>query len=64
MKSGAFDLLSKKFQLDKLHKHSHLYTSSKLKDFPGRRFKVNEVIPYHKKEVKSYNVREKQFYFF
>ncbi len=54
MKSGGFDILSEIFQIDKLHRHSHLYTSYKLKDFPGRRFKINQVIPYHKKEIKDY----------
>ena len=54
MKSGAFDLLSEKFKIDKLHKHTHLFTSSKLLSFPGRKFKINQVIPYHKKELKEY----------
>ncbi|MBE9490028.1 MAG: class I SAM-dependent methyltransferase, partial [Bacteroidetes bacterium] len=54
MKSGAFGLLSERFQLDKLHKHTHLYTSKKLKDFPGRRFIIKNVIPYHKKEIKDF----------
>ncbi len=54
MKSGAFDLLSEKFQIDKLHKHTHLYTSTKLINFPGRRFKINQVIPYHKREIKEF----------
>lgn len=54
MKSGAFDLISEKHQIDKLHKHTHLYTSNTLKNFPGRRFKINQVIPYHKKEIKEF----------
>ncbi len=54
MKSGAFDLLSEKFQLGKLHKHTHLYTGKEFKSFPGKRFKINQVIPYHKKEIKNY----------
>ena len=48
MKAGAFSLLSEAFELDKLHLHSHLYTSAMLIDFPGRRFTIKEVIPYQK----------------
>ena len=54
MKSGAFDLLSSKYNISKLDKHTHLYTSERLIDFPGRRFLINEVIPYHKKEIKKF----------
>jgi len=56
MKSGAFDLVSEKFKLDKLHQHTHLYTSDELIDFPGRKFKINEVIPYKKKEIKKLKI--------
>ena len=35
--------------IDKLHKHSHLYTSNDKIVFPGRRFKVDKVFPYSKK---------------
>src|SRR5690606_37349066 len=38
LKSGAFNLISEKFRLKKLHQHTHLYTSETLIDFPGRRF--------------------------
>jgi hypothetical protein len=51
MKSGAFNYLSKFFNISKLHKHSHLYTSESLLEFPGRRFNIVEVIPYSKKEI-------------
>ncbi len=54
MKSGAFHLLSERFDLVKIHKHTHLYTNKKLIDFPGRRFIINQVIPYHKKEIKDF----------
>jgi len=53
MKSGAFDLVSEKYKLYKLHQHTHLYTSDKLIDFPGRRFDIKEVIPFQKKEIKK-----------
>lgn len=53
MKSGFFETVSAKFQLDKLHPHSHLYTSDKLLDFPGRVFQIDEVIKYGKAEMKQ-----------
>ncbi len=52
MKSGGFDEVSTVFNLNKLHKHSHLYTSEDLIDFPGRRFEIEKVIPYSKNEMK------------
>jgi len=52
LKSGAFSQISQKFHLDKLHKHSHLYTSEALMtDFPGRTFKIKKSIRYNKKEL-------------
>lgn len=53
MKSGAFDEVSLKFLIDKLHSNSHLYTSDQLIQFPGRIFKVMQIIPYQKREMKS-----------
>ncbi|NOY47433.1 MAG: class I SAM-dependent methyltransferase [Chlorobi bacterium] len=53
LKSGAFKIVSHKLKVDKLHKHSHLYTSTELIDFPGRRFKILEAIPYNKKLVEK-----------
>lgn len=53
MKSGGFDEVSTTFQINKLHKHSHLYTSEELIDFPGRSFKIEKVISYNKNEMKA-----------
>lgn len=53
MKSGAFNLISEKFKLNKLHKNTHLFTSNKLLEFPGRRFKIEKVVPYKKSDIKS-----------
>ncbi|NAS30129.1 class I SAM-dependent methyltransferase [Flavobacteriaceae bacterium R38] len=53
LKSGAFNLLSDKLNLKKLHQHSHLYTSTELIDFPGRCFKITDTFKYHKKTVKK-----------
>ncbi len=51
MKAGAFNTISSALKLFKLHKHSHLYTSEKEIEFPGRRFKVIDVLPYSKKVI-------------
>ena len=51
LKSGGFIEVSKILNLSKLHTHSHLYTSKKLTDFPGRRFQVLKNIPYNKKRL-------------
>jgi 16S rRNA G966 N2-methylase RsmD len=54
MKSGGFDEVGVFYQLDKLHKHSHLYTSNDLIDFPGRVFEILHNFPYSKKEIKTH----------
>ena len=54
MKSGGFDEVSAFFNINKLHKHSHLYTSDFLKPFAGRTFEINHSIMYQKTEMKSF----------
>ena len=54
LKAGAFKILAKKFCVNKLHQNSQLYTSDKLIDFPGRRFKVTEVSTFAKKNLKTF----------
>ena len=62
MKAGCFKLLSQRYNLDKLHRNSHLYTSDELvSDFPGRIFEVVETFPFDKKtkkEITSVLVRQ------
>ena len=53
MKSGGFDEVSVIFDINKLHKHSHLYTSESVLDFPGRSFEIEKVISYSKNEMKT-----------
>ena len=53
LKSGGFETVSEKLKVYKLHKNSHLYTSNALIEFPGRIFKVDDIISYNKKEVKE-----------
>jgi len=52
LKAGAFQYISETFRLKKLHKHSHLFTSDALREFPGRRFAIEKIIPYNKKEMR------------
>ncbi|WP_300567273.1 class I SAM-dependent methyltransferase [Flavobacterium sp.] len=54
LKSGAFELIATHFNLEKLHQHSHLYTSDKIIDFPGRVFKVDSCFEYNKTEMKQF----------
>lgn len=49
LKSGSFNSVSEILDINKLHKHSHLYTSEILLDFPGRHFKIEKVLPFNKK---------------
>jgi predicted RNA methylase len=53
MKSGGFYEVSVQFGLDKLHANSHLYSANNLISFPGRIFKIVQIIPYQKKEMKT-----------
>ncbi|QXP58611.1 class I SAM-dependent methyltransferase [Olleya sp. HaHaR_3_96] len=67
LKSGAFNSVANTFNIYKLHKHSHLYTSTNLINFPGRIFKIDNTINYNKKEFtkhigfKQANVTSRNF---
>ena len=53
MKAAPFKILSQRFNIKKLHRNSHLYTSDELvTDFPGRTFEVIAAIPFDKKAKK------------
>ncbi|WP_421807501.1 THUMP-like domain-containing protein [Flagellimonas sp.] len=56
LKSGGFKSVGKAYGVYKLHPHSHLYTSKSLLEFPGRRFKIESVVPYSKKALKSLHI--------
>ena len=54
LKAGAFKQVACQFPVEKLQVSSHLYTSDHYLDrFPGRRFEVEEVIPFHSKSCKQ-----------
>ncbi len=55
LKSGAFKLITQRFNVEKLHVNSHLYTSNNLHiDFPGRIFDVKNVFPAKPTLIKQY----------
>ena len=53
LKAGAFKSVSSQLNIHKLHINSHLYTHAKLVEFPGRRFKIDKILPYSKKLLKK-----------
>ncbi len=59
LKSGCFEAISETFKVNKLHQNSHLYTSLELKEFQGRRFKIDTIVPFQKAEIKKYIQNQK-----
>ena len=54
LKAGAYRSLTQAYSVKKLHASSHLYTSPYyIEDFPGRRFEVEAVSGFGKKELKT-----------
>lgn len=61
LKAGATDLLSKQFNLKKLHPNSHLFTGDEyLATFPGRKFKVSAVGRFNKRDIAALLGKEKR----
>lgn len=58
LKAGAFKTIANKLNINKLHQHSHLYTSKALIDFPGRCFKIEAVIPFNKKAMAKLKISQ------
>ncbi|MES2732596.1 MAG: hypothetical protein V4714_12640 [Bacteroidota bacterium] len=55
LKAGAFQSVAQRFGLNKLHLHTHLYTSETLQpDFPGRIFRCEAVMKLDKKALLAY----------
>tara|TARA_R110002050_G_scaffold54188_1_gene122750 strand:+ start:12596 stop:13774 length:1179 start_codon:yes stop_codon:yes gene_type:complete len=59
LKSGGFNEISVQLNIEKLHPHSHLYTSNNLIEFPGRTFLLENSCQYKKKEIKKYLTENK-----
>lgn len=54
LKSGAFKLLSTRYNIHKLHAFTHIYTSNKLiKNFPGTVYTIKNISDYNKKQIKK-----------
>lgn len=53
MKSGQFNAVGKDGDFYKLHPNSQLFTSEVLKSFPGRRFEIQQTLPFHKKKLRK-----------
>ena len=49
LKSGGFNSIAELLDIAKLHKHSHLYTSEEIIEFPGRCFKIEKQLLFNKK---------------
>ena len=53
LKAGAFKVAAERYQLKKLHTHTHLYTAARLvSGFPGRKFELLHIVPLKKEAVK------------
>ena len=60
LKSGAFNLISEKFKLKKLHPNTHIYTSNKkLNHFCGRIFRVKEISAKSLQKGMKFNIISK-----
>lgn len=54
LKSGAFKSVAVRYNLLKLHQHSHLYTSGEYcENFPGRKFRIQKSLPFTGKLLKQ-----------
>ncbi len=58
LKAGFFKNMAVEFKLYKIAKHTHLYTSDELVDFPGRVFKVINILPVHKKHLQKTGIKK------
>ncbi|MCZ8198533.1 MAG: RsmD family RNA methyltransferase [Flavobacterium sp.] len=54
MKSGGFNEIRSAFPVEKLHQHSHLYTSNTQIEFPGRIFEIENCFSYSKNDMKVF----------
>ncbi len=58
LKSGAFNIICNYYNIFKLHKHTHLYTSKNIINFPGRCFKIEKQLAFNKKEFAKENIQK------
>ena len=54
MKAGLFKTVAKRYNVQKLHPNTHLYTSDEyIENFPGRSFQINRVTKVQRKEIQD-----------
>ena len=62
LKSGAFNLVSKQFGIQKLHQNTQLFTSNQyINDFPGRVLKVEKINGKDLKKGEKFNIISKNY---
>ncbi|WP_312822929.1 class I SAM-dependent methyltransferase [Epilithonimonas sp.] len=62
LKAGAFNIISEKFGLKKLHPNTHFYTSEhKIENFPGRVLEIEKIDAKDLKKGEKYNLISKNY---
>ncbi|WP_312418461.1 class I SAM-dependent methyltransferase [Epilithonimonas sp.] len=62
LKAGAFNIISEKFGLKKLHPNTHFYTSeNKIENFPGRVLEIEKIDAKDLKKGEKYNLISKNY---
>lgn len=62
LKAGAFNIISEKFGLKKLHPNTHFYTSeNKIENFPGRVLEIEKIEAKDLKKEEKYNIVSKNY---
>lgn len=62
LKAGAFNIISEKFGLRKLHPNTHFYTSeNKIENFPGRVLQIEKIEAKDLKKGEKYNLISKNY---
>jgi 16S rRNA G966 N2-methylase RsmD len=62
LKAGAFNIISEKFRLKKLHPNTHFYTSeNKIENFPGRVLQVEKIDGKDLKKNDQFNIISKNY---
>ncbi|WP_333853777.1 class I SAM-dependent methyltransferase [Epilithonimonas sp.] len=62
LKAGAFNIISEKFGLKKLHPNTHFYTSeNKIENFPGRVLEIEKIDAKDLKKGEMFNIVSKNY---
>jgi 16S rRNA G966 N2-methylase RsmD len=62
LKAGAFNIISERFGLKKLHPNTHFYTSEhKAENFPGRVLQIEKIEAKDLKKGEKYNIISKNY---